>query len=88
MRERLLRLFTRKLNVSQVDMSRWVQRTNGASPAFIEELVKKSIIFASMRTPRETSPLSITDSDLDSAIHELIVLGGTLTSNMLGFPAA
>jgi hypothetical protein len=87
MREKLLGLFTRKLDASQVDMPRWIQRTQGASPAFIEELVKKSIVFASMRSPQKSSPVSISDNDLDAAIHELVVLGGTLTSNILGFPA-
>lgn len=89
MRERLIKLFARKLNLTGVDLARWVQRTEGASPAFIEELVKKAIIFAAIREASTTSlPGSLSDADFDAAIHELVVLGGALTTNILGFPSS
>ena len=88
-RERLIRLFTRKLNIAGVDLLLWVDRTKGASPAFIEELVKKAIVFAAMRSANQASlPESLSNADFDSAIHELVVLGGSLTTNILGFPAS
>ncbi len=86
-RERLIKLFTRKLNIAEINLPLWIERTRGASPAFIEELVKKAIVFSAMRAASPTSlPDKLNDTDFDSAIHELVVLGGSLTTNILGFP--
>ncbi|MFP6675575.1 MAG: AAA family ATPase [Pirellulaceae bacterium] len=86
-RERLLRLFAASTNIDQLDVRRWVKRTDGASPAFLEELVKRSIIIAAERVDADhaETPLDLIDQDFDQAIHELVVFGGTLTSNVLGF---
>ena len=89
-REKLLNLFLSELKIS-FDMSQWSQRTAGASPAFIEELCKRAILFSMERSGADTSgenQLEIVDQDLDSAIHELVIVGGELTSKSLGFPAA
>jgi outer membrane protein assembly factor BamB len=67
-----------------VDFARWVERTEGASPAFIEELTKKAILFAAERADGKS--LRLNDSDFDEAIHELVVFGGDLTRDILGFP--
>jgi hypothetical protein len=86
-RERLLYLFSASANIDQLDIQRWVERTDGASPAFLEELVKRGIIIAAERidADRSDTPLDLTDADFDQAIHELVVFGGTLNSNVLGF---
>lgn len=87
LRERLLKLFCREADVSAVDLSRWIDRTQGASPAFLEELCKRAIIFAAERegSDDDDSRVALTDDDFDRAIHDLVVYGGELTSKILGF---
>ena len=87
LREQLLRLFTELANTEELDIARWVERTHNASPAFLEELVKRAIIIAAERMDVERSNVTVAllDEDFDQAIHELVVFGGDLTSNMLGF---
>ena len=88
LRGKLLALFCGPADTSRVRFDSWVDRTEGASPAFLEELVKKALIFAIERQPPEGSePIQLTDQDLDHAIHELVVFGGELTTNLLGFPS-
>jgi len=89
-REKLFRLFLEDVK-TEFDFAHWSERTNGASPAFIEELCKRAIIFCLDRLDvdsGEEGQLKIIDGDLDSAIHELVVMGGALTSTSLGFPNA
>jgi septum formation topological specificity factor MinE len=83
----LLSLFCHAANTEALDIPRWVERTHNASPAFLEELVKRSIIVAAERLNIDQSNVTVklTDEDFDQAIHELVVFGGSLTSNMLGF---
>ena len=57
-----------------------VQRTEGASPAFIREMMRKAALFAA----DEGSDI-VEDRHLDEAIHELVVEGGPLTQSLLGF---
>ena len=88
-RQKLLRLFLEGAK-TEFDFAHWSERTKGASPAFIEELCKRAIIFSLDRLAANSTDDSvvITDEDFDSAIHELVVMGGTLTSKSLGFPNA
>lgn len=86
LRLRLLQLYTALADVGDLSIKTWVERTAGASPAFIRELVSRAIIFAAERDEASTEKVRLTDADFDAAIHELIVFGGTLTSNVLGFP--
>lgn len=92
-RRQLFHLFTDDASLADdVSMDTWVQRTEGASPAFIKELCRRAILFSAERTDsgpsgREFS-VSIRQDDLDQAIHELVFLGGDLTSQALGFPTS
>lgn len=87
LRQQLIALFCGDADCSGVDVSHWVERTNGASPAFVEELVRRAIIFAAERQPDVgDGQLSLVDEDFDRAIHELVVFGGQLTTGILGFP--
>lgn len=86
LREQLLKLFLQDACSGQVLIREWAERTEGASPAFLEEMCKRAILLASDRqTPDEQ--LDVQFDDLDRAIHELVVLGGEVTSKALGFPA-
>jgi hypothetical protein len=87
LRERLLRMFCSRADVSQVSFGTWIDRTEGASPAFLEELTKKAILSAAARShdPSETANVSLSDENFDQAMHELVVFGGPLTTKILGF---
>lgn len=83
-RRRLLELYGKGLDLSQVDLPRWIQKTSGVSPAFIEELLRKSALLAAERGEK-ADPLPIRDEDIDKAMEELICFGGELTQKLLGF---
>jgi len=83
-RRRLFSLYGQGLDLSALDVERWVTQTNGVSPAFIEELLRKAALMAAERG--ETgSTLRLTDEDVQKAIHELVYFGGELTQKLLGY---
>jgi len=79
-RRRLFALYAQGLTLGDVDLESCVQRTEGASPAFIREMLRKAALFAA-----DEGSDRIQDQQLDEAIHELVVEGGTLTRSLLGF---
>lgn len=83
-RRRLFGLYGKGLDLSALDLDRWVTRTEGVSPAFIEELLRKSALMAAERGEREP-PLPLRDTDVQAALEELIIFGGELTQKLLGF---
>jgi hypothetical protein len=83
-RRRLFALYGKGLDLDGVDQERWVAQTDGVSPAFIEELLRKAALLASERG--ETSvPLRLNDEDIDQGIKELVYFGGDLTQKLLGY---
>ena len=83
-RRRLFEVYGRGLDLSAVDLGRWVAQTDGVSPAFIEELLRKAVLMAAERG--ETGdPLRVQDGDIQSAIRELVYFGGELTQKLLGY---
>jgi hypothetical protein len=80
-RRRLLELYARGLAVD-ADLDRLVERTQGASGAFIRELLRKAALFAA----DEDEELVVRDRQLDEALHDLVVEGGKLTESLLGGP--
>jgi hypothetical protein len=83
-RRRLFTLYGKGLDTSSLSLSRWISKTEGVSPAFIEELLRKSALMAAERG-EQSSPLRITDADVESALDELVCFGGELTQKLLGF---
>jgi cell division protease FtsH len=83
-RQRLFQLFGRGLDLANADLPHWVEQTDGVSPAFLEELLRKAALLAAERgeTARR---LRINDSDIDLAIKELVYFGGELTQRLLGY---
>jgi ATP-dependent 26S proteasome regulatory subunit len=81
-RRRLFDLYGRGLTLQVADMPRFVARTEGASGAFIRELLRKAALFA---TDSGEGDIVVTDRHLDAALHELVVQGGELTRSLLGF---
>ena len=61
-----------------------MQQTDGVSPAFIEELLRKAALMAAERG-ESASPLRIQDSDIAEAVKELVYFGGELTQKLLGY---
>ena len=82
-RRRLFELYSDKLTLGKVRWETFVHRTEGASAAFIRELMRKAALFAA-----DEASERIEDRHLDEAIHELVVEGGSLTRNLLGFASA
>lgn len=81
-RDRLLDLYSRGLRLDLKDRARLIERTEGASGAFIRELLRKAAVIAAEENGK--GPLLIQDRHLDEAVAELVVAGGPLTQRLLG----
>jgi hypothetical protein len=83
-RRRLFEVYGRGLDLVAIDFDRWITQTDGASPAFIEELLRKALLMAAERG--ETSdPMRVCDGDLQGAMRELVYFGGELTQKLLAY---
>jgi hypothetical protein len=80
-RRRLFDLYGRGLTLQVADLARFIARTEGASGAFIRELLRRAALFAADRG----AELVVTDEHLDEALRDLVVDGGELTKSLLGF---
>ena len=79
-RRRLFDLYGQGLTLALSDAESFVRRTEGASAAFIRELLRRAALIA----VEESDPIIINDRHLDEALHELVVAGGELTRSLLG----
>jgi hypothetical protein len=80
-RKRLFEKYLDGLQTKGVDLGDLVQRTDGAPPAFIEEVVRKALSLAIFEGP--SSPLE--HRHFIAAFQELLFTGGDLTRKLLGF---
>ncbi len=80
-RRRLFALYGRGLSLQVADLPRFIARTEGASAAFIRELLRRAALFAA----DAEGAIVVTDRHLDDALHDLVVQGGALTKSLLGF---
>jgi len=79
-RTKLVKLYSRGLEVPEQLMDLIVRRTKGASPAFIKELMRRSAQFQT-----ELGPGSILKQEaVDGAIEEMVFAGGALNLKLLG----
>lgn len=85
-RQRLIEQYARGMELKVEDMDRITRRTEGASPAFIQELMRKSALIAaeSESESKNGDTLSITDDHVHEALDELL-LSGPLTKKIVGF---
>lgn len=83
-RRRLFAHFAIGLDLSEVDVEPLLDRTDGASPAFIAELFRKAALMAAERGEK-SDPLQLTNADFLAAIRELVEFGGVLTQQLLGY---
>lgn len=86
-RRRLIELAGRGLDLREVSIDRWVVRLDGATPAFIVELLRRATLMCVERGDRALAP-SIAPIDLDRAFDELSATGGSLTRRLFGFTGA
>jgi hypothetical protein len=88
-RGRLLDLYGRGLELALAERARLIARTQGASPAFLKELVRKAALYAAEGAPAGAgdAPIRLNDEHFEQALRELLVGGGKLTRNLLGFRA-
>jgi cell division protease FtsH len=63
------------------NMDDFISRTEGASGAFVRELLRKAALFAAHEGGEE---LIVADRHIDEALRELVVDGGALTRSLLG----
>ena len=77
-RSRLIELFCKGLDVELDDSGGLVAKTEGASPAFLRELVRKSALFAEV-----AGEAPVSDSHFEEALAEMEE-GGRLTRSILG----
>jgi AAA+ superfamily predicted ATPase len=82
-RRRLLHLYGRGLTLQIENSETLVDRTQGASAAFMRELIRKAALFAA----DESADLVVTDRHFEAALHELLVQGGQITRSLLGVRA-
>jgi len=80
-RRRLFNLYAEGMTVELEHLDSYIKRTAGASGAFISELMRKAALFAAP----DGDPIVVKDRHMDEAMHELVVAGGSLTKNLLGF---
>jgi hypothetical protein len=83
-RRRLFALFAHGLDLAGVDLESLLERTEGASPAFLQELFRKVALFAAQRG-EQSDPLRVTSDDFTKALREILEFGGIITRNLLGF---
>ena len=78
-RARLLQLYARGLTLDGVDFAQYVEKTEGASPAYIKELLRKAALLAAIAGSKAVKP-----EHLDAAMKELEA-GGELAKRIVGF---
>ena len=79
-RTKLVRLYSRGLEVPAALLDVIVRRTKGASPAFIKELMRRSAQFQIELTDDRV----LRQSAVDAAIEEMMFIGGSLNLKLLG----
>jgi hypothetical protein len=82
-RRRLLDLYSRGLQLDGVELDTIAERIDGATPAYIKELLRKAAVIAAT----EGADLVVTGAHLETALAELDE-GGRLAQRLLGFRAA
>jgi hypothetical protein len=79
-RRKLLTLYARGLELDGVNLEDYVELTDGASPAYIKELLRRTALIATI----ETGKARVADKHIRQAIDEL-ASGGDLAKRIVGF---
>ncbi len=81
-RKRLLELYGRGLTIESSDGDCLIERTSGASAAFIREVLRKAAVLSTVESNDDA--IVVRDEHLEEALAELLVAGGDLTKSLLG----
>ena len=81
-RRRLFELYGRGLNLRLDDSDRVIERTEGVSPAFVKELLRKASLIAARGSAN--GELVVTDVHVNAALDELLGEAASLTRLLLG----
>lgn len=83
-RRRLFALYSRGLMVRADNLELFIERTEGASAAFIRELMRKAALFAAEEGAGGGEAIEVENRHIGEALHELVIQGGQLTQSLLG----
>ena len=80
--KRLLELYGEGLELAVESLDGIVRRLEGASAAFIRELLRKAALLSA--DENQAKELTVEERHLEEALSELVVAGGKLTQSLLG----
>jgi hypothetical protein len=80
LRKRLIALYSKNLTLSDVLMDELARRTEGASPAFIKELLRR----IAQHQLEANSSSEVSHENVEAALHEMLFSGGALNARILG----
>ena len=83
-RRQLLRLYADRLVLDGVDPDAVIARTEGVTAPFLKELLRRAALLAAEGDATGDGPLRVTDSDLATALDELLAGRSQLTRLLLG----
>jgi hypothetical protein len=84
-RRRLIALYSNGLELRAGNLGDVIARTEGASPAFIRELMRRAALLAIEEGDRDDGAgIVVNERQLGDALHELTADGGPLTGKLLG----
>jgi hypothetical protein len=85
-RKRLIQLYGRglEMQLDEAQLDDMVRRTDGASPAFIRELLRKAALLAAEETRGSPDAPIVNDTHLREALFNIVREGGQLTKKLLG----
>ncbi|MDP7016039.1 MAG: ATP-binding protein [Pirellulaceae bacterium] len=81
-RQRLIDLYGQGLQLELGETTALVEKTAGASAAFIRELLRRAAVFAAVTD--QSNEIVVRDEHVEEALTELLVTGGELTKSLLG----
>jgi hypothetical protein len=81
LRRRLVALYARELPISSSLMDNLAARTEGASPAFIKEFLRR----IAQHHLDAGNPDQVSAANADAALHEMLFSGGALNAKVLGY---
>lgn len=82
-RRRLFELYARGLTLEVAELDKFIVRTEGASPAYVKELLRKAAVFGAIDGDGAAA-VRVTDEHLEQAMDELTE-GGRLAERITGF---
>jgi ATP-dependent 26S proteasome regulatory subunit len=86
-RRRLFALYRGGLDVDQTRLKSVLDRTEGVTPSFLKELLRRAAVLAAQALPPDhgtTDPLAVTADLLDAALDDLMDTRNTMTRALLG----